>query len=105
MVGVVFCRLRFLLELKFTWHHVSHNLVGDHEIFHEPCLKPCSYPHHCPGEQSRNGQEIHDHPSMLQFYRYSTPEALLSELLWSSLSMYFFFFLRFLFPSLPFFPM
>ena len=122
MVGVVFCTLRFLLELKFTWHHVSHNLVGDHQIFHEPCLEPwkrdiwhcynekrsnntlgidekseghpqnfllslqffwnwitkklltCSYPHHCPGEQSQNGQEIPDHPSLLQLYRYSTEE-------------------------------
>ena len=49
MVGVVFCTLRFLLELKFPWHHmapkftwnhVSHDLVGVHEIFHEPCLEP-----------------------------------------------------------------
>ena len=31
------------------------------------------------------------------------PEASLSELLWSSLSIYFFFFRRFLFPSPPFF--
>merc|ERR1719471_2115583 len=55
------------------------------------------------GAFSQNGQEILDHPSLLQLYRYSTPEASLSELLWSSLSMYFFFFLRFLFPSPPFF--
>ena len=132
MVGVVFCTLRFLLELKFTWHHmalkftwhhVSHDLVGVHEIFHEPCLEPWkSERWHCwdekgsnntvvidekseghpqnfllflqfflkldyskvthllvssslsRGASSQNGQEIHDHPSVLQFYRYSTEE-------------------------------
>merc|ERR1712173_79826 len=71
--------------------------------FPRALLGACSYPHHSPWEQSQNGQENLDHPSLLQFYRYSTPEASLSELLWSSLSMYFFFFLRFLFPSPPFF--
>ena len=85
------------------------------------------------GDHNPRGPGIRDHPRLPWLYRNSTekrkwcktgytgfwlksgstewdiihwylpPEASLSELLWSSLSIYFFFFRRFLFPSPPFF--
>ena len=96
-------------------------------------LLTCLNPHRPVQSQSRGDHNpgIRDHPRLPWLYRNSTekrkkgakhkrgsgtkygvkcvgcylpPEASLSELLWSSLSIYFFFFRRFLFPSLlPFF--